>query len=460
MKKIFLKNRFIGIILSAVFVSACVSDQIEVSPPVHVPVSFSASGEVPLPEKWWLAFQDRHINTLINQALSDNLNLKSAWERLSQAEAIARKSGAGLVPTVELNGRASRIQTRMDGATRYSDNFYLDLSASYELDLWERIRAGRDAALLDMYASQEDVMTTAITLSAETASIWYQLVEQYGQRKLLREQINTNKKMLEVVTLRFRRGQAAAADVLQQRQLVESNRGEQAQVASHIKVLKNQLAVLLGTPPNRLRFPHQTELPDLPPLPQTGLPADLIKRRPDITGAYYALKTADRRVAEAVADRFPRISLAAQVSSSGTETRDLFNDWINTIAANLLGPVIDGGRRRAEVDRTRAVADEKLYLYGQTILGALKEVETALVQERRRHQYIQSLEKQLALSAQAMKSIRDRYTKGAEDYLRVLSALSTHQQLQRTRLSAGRERVQDRIDLCRALGGGWKMTRN
>ena len=193
----------------------------------------------------------------------------------------------------------------------------------------------------------------------------------------------------------------------------------------------------------------------LPDLPRTGLPADLIRRRPDIRRAYYRILAADRRVAAAVADRFPRLSLSAQVTTSGERTRDLFDNWVSSLAANLLGPIIDGGTLAAEVDRTRAVASEKLHDYGQAVVEALGEVEDSLVREKRQLTYMDSLDVQLKLSGRAMERVRERYTKGAEDYLRVLDALLTHQKLQRTRLTASRDLVQYRIDLCRALGGGW-----
>ena len=439
--------------------ASCTTPIRHVESPVEIPEEFAMSGENALADQWWSVLEDEDLNALIEQALAGNLSLKKAWDRLDQARAIARKAGADQYPSVDMEAGASRLYIREDGETSHNNTFSLGLVAGYEVDLWGRIRAARDAAVLDALGSREDLMAAALTLSAQVASTWYQLVEQYGQRKLLDEQIQTNQKVLQVVTLRFRRGQAGAADVLQQRQLVESKHGEIARVEADIKVLEHQLSILLGYPPTESVARQVTELKDMPPLPETGLPADLILKRPDIRSAYYRVQATDQRVAEAIADRFPRVSLSAQITGSDEQVGDLFDNWLATLAANLVGPILDGGKREAEVTRARAAASEELHNYGQVILNALGEVEDALAVENHQRDYINSLDQQLVFSGQAMDRVKDRYTKGAEDYLRVLDALLTHQQLQRTRLTARRELIQDRIDLCRALGGGWQVAR-
>ena len=133
------------------------------------------------------------------------------------------------------------------------------------------------------------------------------------------------------------------------------------------------------------------------------------------------------------------------------------NPWLATLAANLVAPIIDGGLRRAEVDRARAAASEELHNYGQIILDAMCEVEDAMVQEQRQRDFIASLNKQLKLAGQVIERVRDRYLQGTVDYQRVLDALLSQQELQRNLLTAKLDLVQDRIDLCRALGGGWAL---
>ncbi len=431
----------------------------EIEAPLAVPERFSASGGAPLPDRWWTSFEDSVLNGLVDQALTNNFDLKAAWDRLSQAEALVRSAGAELYPALDAEADVSRTRFRDDGLTDSNSVYSLGLVASYEVDLWGRIRSSRDAAEFDRLASAEDLRAAALTLSAEVAGSWYQLVEQYGQLNVLDAQIVTNEKVLELVTLQFRTGQVGIADMLQQRQLVESNRGEKAQVAAQVGVLEHHLAILLGASPQQTVAPRIAALINLPPMPQSGLPAELIQCRPDIRSAYFSVKAADSELAAAIADRFPRLSLTAGIDTTTGHVRDLFDNWLATLAANLAAPIIDGGSRRAEADRTRAVASEALNAYGQTILDALGEVEDALAQEQRQREFIASIDKQLTLAGQVVDRLRDRYIQGTVDYQRVLDALLSQQELQRSLLSARRDLVQYRIDLCRALGSGWTLER-
>jgi len=456
------------IALLLIGIISCTTGPMEVTIPVQVPEQFTTSGEDMLPEKWWISFNDPELNSLLEQALTNNLTLRSVWDRLAQAEAVARREGANIEPSLNILAGLSRSAVRQEipkssgGTTKdrsYFNDFSLGVLAEYELDLWGRISSVSDAALLDAEASVEDIHAVAITLSAQVARTWFQLVEQRRQLQVLADQLDSNLKIQELVTLRFRRGLVGAADVLRQRQLVESIRGDIERATSRAEVLKLQLAVLLGRSPAESIVKNVVNLVALPPLPESGLPIDLIKRRPDIRQAYLRILAADRRVASAVAERFPRLTLTARITTSADEVSNLFETWLASIGADLLAPVLDSGRRKAEVDRNRAILSERLHDYGQVILEAFVEVESALVQEQKQKDLIVSLEKQQALSDQVVERIRDNYINGALDYLRVLDALISNQSLQRSLLEARRQLIEYRIDLCRALAGGFEMRR-
>ncbi len=464
-------GRWVPGVAVAVFLAACAPALREVPQPVAPPARLSEAADVaaaePLPDRWWLVFEDPALDDLVERALAGNFSLRAAWDRLAQAEAVARKAGAERFPSLDGEAGASRTQSRSETGDRRrtdaSNSYSLGLATSYEADLWGRVRSSQEAAELDRQASAEDLQAAAVSLSAQVATVWYDLLEQHGQIALLDQQLATNEQILELITLRFRRGQVGAADVLQQRQLVESSRGDRAVLEARTAVLGHELAVLSGAvpeePPPQVSAGRDAALVEPPPLPATGLPADLLRRRPDVRSAFLRVAAADRRVAAAVADQYPRVSLAARVTTSGDEVGDLFRNWFATLAGNLLAPLFDGGRRQAEVERTRAAAAEALNRYGQTVLEALAEVEDALVRERRQRERIASLDQQLALARLVVERVRERYLNGAEEYLRVLAALLSEQQLQRTRLSADRELIQLRIALCRALAGGWDLER-
>jgi outer membrane protein, multidrug efflux system len=427
--------------------------------PVPPPGSFSRTGEAELPDRWWTAFEDPALNELVADALEGNPGLKIAWDRLAQAEATARKTGAALSPTLDGTAGASGSERHLDGNRSETTNLSLGLAAGWEFDLFGRLGANRDAAVYEAAARAEDVRATAVTLSAEVASAWFQLVEQAGQIRLIEDQIRTNEQVLEIVTLRFRRGSTSAIDVLQQRQLVEARRGDLVTANAGAETTAVRLAVLLGrTPTSALPDPAE-ELVTVPPLPATGLPAELVGRRPDVKSAWDTVLASDERVAVAVADRYPRVSLSASLETDGDRLDDLFSNWFGALAANLVTPIIDGGLREAELERTRAVASAALNDYGRIVLSALGEVEEALVREQRQKELIASLEMQLDLARQSLRQIGESYGSGTVDYLRVLESLSTTQGLERSLLSARRGLLDYRIELCRALAGGFELTR-
>jgi len=217
--------------------------------------------------------------------------------------------------------------------------------------------------------------------------------------------------------------------------------------------------VLLGRPPQAGIDAPPDSLPALPPLPETGVPTDLVRRRPDVRSALNALKAADRDLAAAISDQYPRLTLSASGSTVAEGAADLFQTWAYSFAGNLLAPIFRGGELRAEVDRTEAVRQQRLYEYGRTILTAFREVEDALVRERQQRTQIRQLERQVELARQAYRQLRVQYLNGTGDYLDVLTALDEVQQLRRDLLSAELALVLNRIALYRALAGSFETDR-
>jgi NodT family efflux transporter outer membrane factor (OMF) lipoprotein len=425
--------------------------------PLALPDSFGASGQASLPERWWTSFDDPGLSEAIELALRDNFDLRSAWDRLEQARAIARSEGADLWPSVDGTGSGGRSYARSDGEDTYTNAFSLGLSMNYEVDLWGRVRSARDASLLDAQATEQDLRTAAITLSATVATTWYRLGEQLEQIRLIEQQLETNRKVFDVLTHQFRQGQTQAADVLRQRQLVEQSEGQLTLAEGAARVTRHQLNVLLGRPPLEDLGLPEPRLVEAGPLPVTGVPSELLQRRPDLVSAQLAVQAADRRLASAIADQYPRVSISASVQTGGARARDLFDDWAANLAGNLTQPLIDGGRRQAEVDRNEAVVSESLNAYGAAVLTALQEVEDALSQESYQRRYVDSLQRQLQTVAQVYDRTRDSYLNGQLDYIRVLEALVSQQSLQREELAARRELLEMRIELCRALAGPWEL---
>jgi len=430
-----------------------------VSPAGEVPKTFSLYTAKSEPiNRWWEEFNDAELDMLIDTALSGNFTLKEAWSRLNQARALAVQAGAALYPDLTGTAGASYERERTQngsGKTESNDNYSLGIVSSYELDLWGRIRSGRESALLETSAVREDLNAAAMTLAAEVANRWINILSQKMQKQLLKRQLKTNLLYLELTELRFRNAMVSALDVYQQKQIVESVRAEIPLVEAQEQLLRHELAVLLGKPPRTFLSITREDLPIPTELPDTGLPADLLSARPDLRAAGMRLKAADWQVASARANRLPAISLTAQARYGESDMEFLFNNWLLSLAGNLTAPIFDGNRRAAEVDRTMAVADENLAAYRQTVLTAIKEVEDALISESKRREHIKGLEKEADTAQKALVEAGNRYRNGLTDYLPVLTQLLTFQGLERDLIQQKTNLLITRVNLYRALGGTW-----
>lgn len=438
---------------AALNLAGCASPESPDPLPLQEAPPFSPSGQAPPPDRWWTAFDDATLNERIDRALSNNFSLTVAWERLMAARAIAQRERAALYPQLDgLAGAEIRDGSDVDERTEVS----LGLEASYEVDLWGRIESAAEAERLRASATAADYRTAAISLSSQVALTWYQLAEARLQLELIGSQVETNETVLEVLKLRFGVGQSGSADVLRQRQLVEATREQLVVASARVEVFEHQLAVLEGRAPQGMDNPPGALLPELPPTPATGLPADLLQRRPDVRGAFLQLAAADEDIAVAVTDQYPRINLAASISTAAENPSGLFSEWLASLAGDLVTPLFDGGQRRAELERTEAVRRQRLAEYGQTVLTAFQEVEDALAQEAYEDRRITSIERQLTISRSTLRQLRTQYFKGAADFIDVLAALREQQDLERSLLASRLNRVSFRIALYRALAGGFE----
>ncbi len=435
----------------------CSHRVVEFGLPKDTPDAFSSNGTAPVPESWWLVFEDGQLNDLVEQALRDNQDLLTAWDRLAQAEAVAEQAGAALWPQVDAIANAARSREDRGGVVTYGNRYLAEVAVGYEVDLWSRLRSQERAALLDVQAQAEAVRTAAITLSSLVADTWYDLAQARALVQITQEQIGTNRKVLDVVTVQFQKGQVSAIDVLRQRQLVASTESRLIAARQTAEVVQHVLSVLVGMPPALAWEQRPIALPALSPLPALGLPTEVLWRRPDVRRAYRQVQAADQRVAVAVADQYPRLSLAAGIETSSVSFRDLFDDSLANLAGNLVQPLFDAGRRRAEVRRRQAVVSEAIHVWRQTILEALQEIETALIQERRQVQLLESLQTQLGLARETYERTRDRYIKGQVDYIRVLESLQSLQLLELELIVARRTLLERRIALYRSTAGNWEL---
>ncbi len=444
------------LLLYLFLLKSCAPKMTDVDAPIEQPDTFSYTGTEVLPEKWWTTFEDPVLNQLIDSALNANLDLAATWEQFNAANAVVRRESSYLWPEIAATGRSAISRPVPDFAG--GENLQAGLSAAYEVDLWGRMRAGLQAEEFRAMATFYDYQAAAMSLSAEISISWFELLTARDQLQLINSQIENNEDIVRLIRARFTGGQVRAVDIMRQEQLLESTREQKIFYETEVAVLQNRLAALLGRPPQNVdAFPGDS-LPQLPPLPATGLPLELIRRRPDVQQAFQLVLAADRDMAQAIRSKYPRISFNLSAQMRSNNYNNLFQDWAYTLAGNFIAPLLYGGRLRAEVDRTEAVKNQWLYQYGQTVLNSFREVEDALIREEKQQERIEILQRQLELAQKTNRQLRLEFLNGLTQYLDVLLSLDLEQQLQRDIIEARQEQLEIRIGLYRALAGGFEPT--
>ena len=448
------RSYWVSYLFVGVFLLGCSSNRDQVEVPVEPPEEFSQSGTQVIPEEWWTEFNDPKLDALIDSALGNNFSLRSSWEQLQAARAVVDRESSLFWPQIEGSARSAINRPEPDFVG--GENTQLGLSADYEIDLWGRISSQVEAERYRLGATYADYQTAAISLSAEITQTWFRLLAARQRLEIINSQVETNDQILGLIRSRFGSGQIRAVDILRQQQLIEATEEQRVIAKTNVETLENQLQVLLGRNPTGSLDTTFNELPELPPLPQTGVPLELVRRRPDVQSAFNLVHAADQEYASAISAQYPRLSLSASGQLRANDVDNLFENWAYSIVGNILAPIFYGGRLSAEVDRTEAVKNQLLYDYGQTVLVAFREVEDALVREQQQKERIEVLEEQVRLADQSYKQLRLSYFNGISNYLDVLTALTEFQQLRRDLITARQNLLEFRIALYRSLAGGFE----
>lgn len=450
--------------LAVVFVmllSGCSLHQpTEVVLPVEPPPAYlenHAAGDPGLPvDQWWLAFNDEHLDRLMNELFAKNLELTQAIARMEQVEALFRVTRSAQSPTLTAGGSVSRARQPGLIDDHIGDNRQLSLAAGFELDLWGKLAALSRAASQDLAASQQEVQTLYLGLSARLADLYFLAVEQRAQLVLTDQVIASFTDTAARVESRYRMGLVPAVDMYQSRQSLAGAKAARPVFEARLAEAEHAIGVLLGRYPERTSGERLLQVPAAPALFEVGIPAELISQRPDLQAALQRVAAADARVAAAIADRFPSISLSGNYGSLHQEVAaGLIKGEFWSLLGNLALPVVDGGRRRAEVDRKEAALREAVAAYQQKVLAAFQEVEDALVNNYASEQRVERLAETARATGASLRLSMDRYLAGLDDYLPVLTAQRADADTRSRLIAAQRQLLADRISLARALGGSW-----
>ncbi|MEM1282878.1 MAG: TolC family protein [Chlamydiota bacterium] len=427
-------------------------------PCVEVPDEFLNNPEegVGNISEWWKEFRQPKLNSIMEEALENNLDIKQAWSRLAQSRASACIANSARYPEINVEAQTEYrhdINRRND-----TDNdfmlYILKPTFTYEVDLWRRIESQVRAADLNYCATFEDLEATALLLTGSVTDLWFTIQEQKSLLDLINYQVEVSQTLLELVELRFALGVSSALDVYQQRLQLEETKSTAIPVQATLKTASHQLSILLGKPPKEYLSPS-VGINDvlLPEFPYIGAPCELILRRPDLRSAHYRVKSADYDVAAAIADLFPRVTLPSSEELRTRKWGDFWQEEITRLSARLVQPLIDGCRRRCEVQRRKAIVKERLDNFGQRFLVAMREVEDAIVNEDSQIELLNQIRKEVDIARLNLDEARVRNANGLNDYLTVIAAIQSLQRLERRLIAEHKRLLTSRANLYRALGG-------
>jgi len=414
---------------------------------------------------WWQGFEDARLDTVVAHALARNHELAAAAAAFDAARAQARIAGAPTWPSLSVGGTASRQKRSLIGfapsapgaPTSSTTTIYsTSADASWELDLWGRIRAGTSAALADAEAAAAAHAGARLSLSAQTAKAWFAAVEAIQQVTLAEETVASYELTAEHVRRRYDGGVATALDVRLAEADLATSRATLAVRRQLAAAQRRRLEVLTGRYP-RAALEVAAALPDTMPEVPAGLPAELVARRPDLVEAERRAAASGARVQEARRALYPRLSLTGSAGTTSTDLEDLvdpdFSVW--SLLGNLTLPLFQGGRLRGAVSLAEANERRALETYASAVLAAYAEVENALDAER----HLAEREARVAEAAdhagRAAELAQSQYDAGLVTITTLLDArrraLTAESQLREVR----RLRLDARVDLHLVLGGAW-----
>lgn len=397
---------------------------------------------------WWQAFERPELDLLIQQALADNPGLGQAMERVRQARLLSRQSASRGKPELSLQGAASR---EWEGRQPDPWLWSAGLGAAWELDLFQRLESQRLSDRYSEQARQADAELVALTLSSEVANAYFGSVAAANKLQLLRQQVQLDQDLLDLIQLRRDQGVGTVVDVLQQESQLAESQTLIPLAESELRSFENLLDILVGELPdgsNRILDAEQLSFDArMPPL---GVPADLLVQRPDLRAALADLVAADASIGVAVAERLPQLTLSGSVAEGATSS---YEGVLSSLAANFTGPLLDWGRRKAEVERRKSIYQEQLLRFTELFLGAVEEVETTLYQEQKQREFLKRLRHRRDILQRAQEESDARFKQGIDDYLPVLTALQSLREIERDLIDEQLELLQLRIRLHLVTGG-------
>jgi outer membrane protein, multidrug efflux system len=456
-------KKVLFLFLSALMVSGCM-----VGPKYHRPKmdpaptyvnknEYISDADSVLNLKWFKLFGDDVLIGLIDTALKNNLNLKIAIARIEEGRAQYGFSKADLFPKIGYIAAASSSNVTGEPGINSASNFIAVGNVSWELDVWGKIRHSKRAAFNQMLASVEGKKTIQSTLVSDVASLYFQLRDFDNRLEIANNTVISRQDYYDKMKARFNGGDISEMELLQSEQQLRNAQAAVPNFERQVAFIEHSLNVLLGqrttSIPRGLKNFDQPQAPIIP----AGLPSTLLEQRPDIKTAEYNYVADVERIGVAEALRFPSLSLTGYLGGISDDLSSITSPEAATsnISARLLGPIFNFGKNIRRVDVQRKVAEQSMYRYINTYLGALADVENSLVAIRTFRTEYEARQLQSEAARKNLELSRARYDNGFTSYLEVLTAENGLFDASLAASSVRAQQLSSSVTLYRSLGGGW-----
>jgi multidrug efflux system outer membrane protein len=456
----------VSIPLTMLLLSGCVVGPDHTAPEIQLPGKYaeggkSSNGDVST-VAWWNAFNDSRINGYVNTGLAQNLTVLQALERINQAQSQIIVAGAGALPSLTASADHGISETK--GSLRdvpVTNTTSGGLSVSWLLDLFGQYRRSQESASASLDAAYATVDVQRLTLISSVISAYID-VRYYQERlAIARANLQSRRETLDLTKLQLEAGAASRLDVVQSEGLVNSTLAEMPGLETSFRRAAHRIATLLGMPASSLIVELQrgARQPVARSIPRTGIPADLIRNRPDIRVAERNLAAAVAEIGVAESQLYPSIQLSGSITPSFSRIsgggKGTANAW--SFGPSLVLPILDGGRLRANVDIANSQAREQYLVWKATVLNGIEEVENALAAVNRDQQTADALRRTVKSYQEALSLSTASYRDGASSLLDVLDAQRQVSTAQASLAQAVQQTAQDYVSLSVALGGGYAI---
>lgn len=416
----------------------------------------------PADQAWWRSFADPVLTDLVDRALVQNLDLRAALARLESARAMRGAAAADQWPSIDARGsyehRRESENTPFGAFIPRTNIHSASLDASWELDLWGRVRRAVEAAEGDLDASAADVQAAQLTVAGEVVATYVDLRASQRRLTIARENLALQERTLGLVRARFTAGLVVERDVAQAATNVESTRSRLPSLEAAAITAQNRLAVLLGHAPNDLPTGLETPgtMPVLPVQVAVGVPADLLRRRPDVRAAERRFAAAVARIGVAEGDRYPRFTLGGTLGLAANSAKDFVDSGSDFLG---FGPSVrwnlfDGGRLRQRVRSLEASAEVAQIAWEKTVLLALEETENAMTSFVREQSRRASLQRAAEQARRAVELAQSQYRAGLSDFQAVIDSERTVATIEDDLVTSEAAIARSLVSIFKALAGG------